>query len=1607
MTATSRKSPAQRAILSLQRALRLGLTVVTELWNYPAGDWVSSVHAADIDGDGDVEVLLTARDGNIYILTKRGLLKRKLKPAGEWARTIRGIDNAEAVDKTRIVIGLRDSTVQAFDETGGLLWEYQTGHVVRQVRVSDIDQDGKTEILVASEDQYIYALSGEAGEVLWKYRAGDRVHTVHVADVDGDGLVEVLAGSSDKHIYALDSRGWLKWRHDGKSEIHSIYAIDLDADGQVEILYATDGKELYAMTAKGRRKWRFQSDNRILSLAVADLNYDGRLEVIAASEDKHLYVLDEQGKLIWRHNLNSRVFSVYAADIDNDNLIEVLAGTEDSLHVLRIELMRDLRQKIFTSYKKLGYPRFSELELSWTEIALLQDLVNHWRHDEQQLTLENAKQLARSGNYLQALSELMLLHQQKVQVLWHRKVGRIRAVFSGDLNGDGQLELVAGTDDGGVYVFDAGGEEVWSYICDDRIWTVYVGDVDLDGMIEVVAGSGGGQLYVFSNTGKIKWQSKLGDWIESVYINEMKHNGYAELVIGLRGHRGKIQIYNHNFEPAVRSITTPNGVRVVGTHDLNGDGVAEIIAGGDDDNVYTYRRDGSLLWSYRTGDRARGLVIRDIDADGHMEIIVGSEDRNVHVLDSAGHLKWRYYTPHRVLSVNTLDLDQKGEIGVFFGTDDGNVLFFTRTGDLLWKYKVGDRVCGVQAADCNRDGKVEIIVGSEDLMLHLLQVLDQREIVDEMERCWQALLQQEGRSNGLVYDLARSPAPPLRSFALTRIVAQPVLQERDTAALQELVRDTSGDVRTVFAQEIARLYQVNPGLSRRFIDALHRDPERDVRLALVDSMLAIAQIDENAGFQYLERFSKSIDAWIRRAVVRKLDQLAEASPRQVFRLLLNLIHDETEWIRQEVARALAHYFDLHEENLITEARLLITREVDLLILKMIAYCATKASVRDIFLAAIDMIENLNENNIMERLEKAVRTFETIRSLKHGDQLWRIYDELYRLQRMRTIEDITRYKCRICQEALNDIGQLGIIINVLGQLQEVAGIMATYLKRERVGDRLASLLEATSVIEKINADLERQLSELRGERSTFPESLILETLLSTWRKMIIGELGRLRGRANLKPELRTKTASNEEEVGIRLDVRNDGRSPADDVRVHLRESDAFEVIGKNSFTFETIPVSDTIAAEFTIRLKDASPRLSFELTYTDAESREKTLVFSDRLEAREVDREFKRIPNPYSIGTPIQTSDMFYGREEDLAMLTEDLTCTTTNMVVVLFGQRRSGKSSLLYQLLNTSSLDPHIPIYIDMQHETLDMSTARFLYHLAVAIHRNLKVRGIEIDLPDMKYFVEDPTYAFDQYLDTLDVTRKERKLIIMLDEFEILEQKVKEKVLAGEFFEYLRSLMQHRRGINFLLSGTHTIEQLTKEYWSVFFNIARHHRLSRLGDEAARQLITHPVKGYLEYDPLAVEKIRQLAADQPYFIQLICRSLIAHANEVRKSYVTIIDVNTVQDRVMETGQVHFKWLWGQTSTEERLVLSTIAQEGGEEGRPLSLKDIEEVYYSYGLPFRQERVLQALENLAEMDIVERGHEGMLFTIPIGLTRRWLREIKSLRRVMFEENLLSY
>jgi len=78
-----------------------------------------------------------------------------------------------------------------------------------------------------------------------------------------------------------------------------------------------------------------------------------------------------------------------------------------------------------------------------------------------------------------------------------------------------------------------------------------------------------------------------------------------------------------------------------------------------------------------------------------------------------------------------------------------------------------------------------------------------------------------------------------------------------------------------------------------------------------------------------------------------------------------------------------------------------------------------------------------------------------------------------------------------------------------------------------------------------------------------------------------------------------------------------------------------------------------------------------------------------------------------------------------------------------------------------------------------------------------------------------------------------------------------------------------------FLFSGTHKLEEMAADYWSIFFNTAMYCRVSFLDEASTRKLIREPVEKDLTYDTLAVDQIVRMTSGQPYLTQLICRFIV------------------------------------------------------------------------------------------------------------------------------------
>ncbi len=93
-------------------------------------------------------------------------------------------------------------------------------------------------------------------------------------------------------------------------------------------------------------------------------------------------------------------------------------------------------------------------------------------------------------------------------------------------------------------------------------------------------------------------------------------------------------------------------------------------------------------------------------------------------------------------------------------------------------------------------------------------------------------------------------------------------------------------------------------------------------------------------------------------------------------------------------------------------------------------------------------------------------------------------------------------------------------------------------------------------------------------------------------------------------------------------------------------------------------------------------------------------------------------NPYVAGAPVTDQRMFFGREDVFTWIEQNIEGQLSDNMLVIHGQRRVGKTSVLKQLGNYIS-NQYIPVFFDLQGRT-HTTINKFLYRLAREIVRTL-----------------------------------------------------------------------------------------------------------------------------------------------------------------------------------------------------------------------------------------------------------------------------------------------
>ena len=378
------------------------------------------------------------------------------------------------------------------------------------------------------------------------------------------------------------------------------------------------------------------------------------------------------------------------------------------------------------------------------------------------------------------------------------------------------------------------------------------------------------------------------------------------------------------------------------------------------------------------------------------------------------------------------------------------------------------------------------------------------------------------------------------------------------------------------------------------------------------------------------------------------------------------------------------------------------------------------------------------------------------------------------------------------------------------------------------------------------------------------------------------------------------------------------------------------------------------------------------------------------------KDFKEIKNPYPAPKPVKDPRLFFGRDAEYAKIKKYL---SENKSIALIGERKIGKTSLFWYLKRVLVNDGFVPIYIDLQ-GILPRTNATFLRTLLDEIKKELlkfdKANIISADLQKISLEInrdESVSELFRRILNSYESCLKRlreknvhvKSFVMMIDEIELLKE-----FNGGGLFPFLRSIIEERDYVVFVVAGHDVLLNITKDESSPFFNMFKNIQLKGISEDGAKKLIHDPVAHYgVTHDEQSVERILKLTGRNPYYIQVICGDfLIRILNQARRYNVTFDDVEKAKSQFFEskTEVWHtLKAMWEKAKNiNQQLILSIIAEHSGY----CTKHDIDGYLDNADDDLRAE-INQNLQRLSELGLLYNERER--YFLPSELFQIWIKE----------------
>ena len=307
-----------------------------------------------------------------------------------------------------------------------------------------------------------------------------------------------------------------------------------------------------------------------------------------------------------------------------------------------------------------------------------------------------------------------------------------------DINGDGDLEIIAGSTDNKVYIWDYEGNLLpgWPITLPAMVQAkVAVGDIDNNGDMEIVIAARDGYVYIYNHDGTPypNWPQNANGILGliSPTLFDLDRDGDLEIIMVQMqsGQPGHVYVWHHTGQiyPGWPQNMDYLGVATAAVGDIDNDNIFEIVALSYY-SVYVWDQNGNIKPGWPKLNVAGGMsyaqpVIADLDDDDDFEILHAyyTSSQNyvgIYHHDGTNFTNWPqpYPGPQTYTTPVVGDIDGDGDLEIFGG---GHVW---GAPDLLARHHTGNEVsgwpvicdvleCSPVICDIDNDGQREVLIG--------------------------------------------------------------------------------------------------------------------------------------------------------------------------------------------------------------------------------------------------------------------------------------------------------------------------------------------------------------------------------------------------------------------------------------------------------------------------------------------------------------------------------------------------------------------------------------------------------------------------------------------------------------------------------------------------------------------------------------------------------------------------------------------------------------------------------------------------------------------------------------------------------------------------------